>query len=271
MNKNPFIDVLGVKVMKRVVSCHPDAVLTGNFKLIVHVTDGCPGRCKFCCNKSSGFSLDVEKFKRDFIEIEKKCTIDEVFFTGGEPTLYWDKIKECLTVIKQKVTIHTMGMFLDRIDVPINVSLSRHHWDHEENERILGVKLPKNYLSRFKYLDKTNLACNIIKGHVDNEIDMRRVLDLAMDNGIPLVGFIGLMPINDYSKDNGIRIPQFTGNDVLPYRAFCYKKGSCQCSNYCYHRDSKFQLFYFRHNTCPSDNHGGRILYKNGIQPWFSK
>ena len=266
---DPYVEILGVKVQRRVGVCHPDAPILDTFNLVVHVTDACPGACKFCCNTSRGFVLDVEKFKRDYEAIRSQVTIGNVFFTGGEPTLYWNKIKECLSVIDAPVTVHTMGIHLDQIDSPVNVSLSRHHWDHAVNEEILGTKLPKNYLDSFPMKSRTNLACNIIKGYVDNETDMSKVLDLSMEHGFPLVAFVGLMPINDYSKEFGTPIPKLAGEDSLKYRTFAYGK-SCVCGNFCYHKDGKFQLYYTRHNTCPSVNRGGRIVYKNGVQPWFS-
>ena len=266
-----YTEVLGVKCLKRTFACRKGFFLKDIFKLSVHVSDACPCSCKFCCNSSKGFFLDVEKFKRDYELINKQCVLDDVYFTGGEPMIYWDKIKECISVIEQRVTINTMGLNLDHIDIPVNVSLSRHHWDHATNEQILGVKLPIDYIKRFHYKKKMNLACNIIKDYVDDEEDMRKMLDFAMDNKIPLVSFVGLMPLNDYSKEFGVQVPKITGDDILPYREFNYQNNTCHCANFCYHKNGNFQLFYTRHNQCPSDNHGGRLIYRNGIQPWFSK
>jgi organic radical activating enzyme len=264
-----YAEVLGVKVRRRTGVCHPDVPLLDSFNLTVHVTDACPCSCNFCCNSSKGLLLDVDQFKRDYEVMRTQCTIGHVYFTGGEPTLYWDKIKECLGFIDVEATIHTMGFNLKQIDVPVNVSLSRHHWDHAINEKILGVKLPLDYLDDFPMKKRTNLACNIIKGYVDNATDMAKVLDLSIEHEFPLVSFIGLMPINGYSREHGLRIPTLPSDDAIKYRQFSFQH-SCSCSNFCYHKDGKFQQYYIRHNTCPDNNRGGRIVYKNGVQPWFN-
>lgn len=264
-----YTEILGVKVRRRTGNCHPDVPILDSFNLTVHVTDACPASCKFCCNTSKGLLLDVDKFKRDYEIMKGQCTIGHVYFTGGEPLLYWDKIKECLGVIEEQVTIHTMGMNLDRIDMPVNVSLSRHHWDHKVNEEILGIKLPVDYIEKFSLKRLSNLACNIIKGYVDNKDDMCKVLDFSIEHGFPLVSFVGLMPINEYSRANGLAIPSLAAEDSINYRKFKFQH-SCECGNHCYHRDGKFQFYYIRHNTDPDNNRGGRIVYKNGVQPWFN-
>ena len=243
-----------------------------SFNLSIHVTDACPGKCKFCCNTSRGLTLDVEKFKRDYVEMTKTVKIDNVFFTGGEPMLYWDKIKECMSVIDAHCIVHTTGINLEQIDVPVELSVSRHHWDHKINAEILGMDHPTDYLQRFKFKDQLHLACNLIRSYVDDVEDIKKYLDFALDNDIPLVGFIGLMPINDYSRENGVQVPMFNDVDILPYSSFAFRETACRCANYCYTDGrGRVQPFYTRHNQCPNINRGGRIIYKNGVQAWYTK
>ena len=265
-----FVEILGVKVPYRALSCNPLYPFNDHFKLTVHVTDACPCDCKFCCNAlNKGAFLDVEKFRRDYEAINAAVTLDEVYLTGGEPTLFWDKIKECLAFIKQPVTINTMGLYLDRIDEPVGISLSRHHWEHEVNESILGIKIPKDYIEKFPYKERMNISCNLIKGQVEDEAGMRKMLDFSMDNDIGTTGFVALLPVNEYSIGNVVPIPHLTGDDVLTYREFNYPTGTCSCSNFCYSRGAKTHRFYVKRNLCPTENRGGRIMYRNGIQPWF--
>ena len=100
MEEEKFIEILGVQVKYRTTSCNPTYKAVPTFKMSVQVTDSCQAKCKFCCNPGKGLLLDVDKFKRDYEEISAKVSIDEVYFTGGEPMLYWSRIKECLKVIK---------------------------------------------------------------------------------------------------------------------------------------------------------------------------
>lgn len=269
---SPTVELLGVPVLRRTETCN-GSTPNGAFNLSVHVTDACPGRCRFCCNTSKGFTLDVEQFKRDYVEMTKTITIANVFFTGGEPMLHWDKIKECMSVITgARCTIHTTGINLEQIDVPVEISVSRHHWDQQINAEILGINHPTDYLQRCKFRDQLHLACNLIRGYVDDVADIKQYLDFAIDTGIPLVGFIGLMPINDYSRENGVHIPTFDDVDILPYKSYAFRETVCRCANYCYtDARGRIQPFYTRHNQCPNINQGGRIIYKNGVQSWYTQ
>ena len=268
VDADKFATVLGTPVPYKTSACHPDYPPWKTFKLVVHVTDACPAACKFCRNMSKGAVLDMVKFKDDYQKMNEQVKITEVLFTGGEPMLYWKKVKECLGFIKQSAVIHTMGINLHQIDEPVHVSLSRHHWNHELNEEIIGAKLPKDYLTSYPTKHAMNFACNIIKGYVDNPADMRRVLDLAMDEGVKFVGFIGLLPVNDFCKENGTPPPELVGEDILKYRTFAYED-SCTCANYCYQRDGQVLPFYNRRCLSLGQGAAGRIVYKNGgITSW---
>lgn len=271
VDSDEFVDILGVKVKYRTSSCNPSWKAVPTFKMTVQVTDACPAKCKFCCNPGKGLTLDVEKFKRDYDVINSTVQLDEIYFTGGEPLLYWDRIKECLKVIKQRVLINTSGLFLERVDEKVAISLSRHHWDHDVNNEILGVKLDAGYIDRFpiEYRQSSNVSTNIIRGYVDDADKMRRMLDFAMDNEFPVSGFVGLMPATDYAKEATLPIPALEGDDIINYRKFKWKSGMCSCSNSLYIREGEVQRFYIKENLDPSENKGGRIFYRNGIMPWF--
>lgn len=267
MENEKFIEILGTQLKYRTVSCNPKWPAVDTFKMTVQVTDVCPAKCAFCCNPGQGILLDTEKFKRDFEEISSKVTIDEIYFTGGEPMLHWDKIKECLKVIKCQVLINTMGLNLHKIDQKVYISLSRHHWDHDTNNEILGIKHKPDYISKFpkEYLVGSNISTNIIKGYVDTADKMRKMMDFAMDNGFPLSGFVGLMPATQYAKDAYLEIPELSGDDIINYRKFKWKSGMCSCSNSLYMREGELQRFYVKENLDPTENKGGRIFYRNGI------
>ena len=212
--------------------------------------------------------LDVAKFKDDYQRICEEVELTEVLISGGEPMLYWSKIKECLQFIKQGVVVHTMGVNLNQIDEKVHVSLSRHHWDHAVNEEILGHRLPIGYLHDYPYRPYLNLACNIIKGYVDNPADMRRVLDLAVEENVQFVGFVGLLPVNQFCLDRGMPPPVLEGDDIMAYRNFQYED-SCSCANFVYEKDGKVMPFYSRRCLCLGQGAAGRIVYKNGqIVPW---
>jgi hypothetical protein len=269
VNEEKFIEVLGVQLKYRTVSCNPKWPAQPTFKMTVQVTDVCPAKCAFCCNPGKGITLDPKKFVDDFQEITSKVLVDEVYFTGGEPMLHWDLIKQCLGAIKCPALINTMGLNLHKIDVPVAISLSRHHWEHDINNQILGVKHKPDYISLDKfpsaYRERSNVTTNIIKGYVDTADKMRKMMDWAMDNGFPLSGFVGLMDATEYATANKMPIPELEGPDIQGYRKFKWKSGMCSCSNSLYIRNGELQRFYVKENLDPTENKGGRIFYRNGI------
>lgn len=233
----------------------------------VQVTDVCPAKCAFCCNPGKGLTLDPKKFIDDYQEITSKVYVDEVYFTGGEPMLYWNLIKQCMSVIKSPTLINTMGLNLHKIDEQVGISLSRHHWEHDTNNEILGVRHRPDYIDKLpkELRERSNVTTNIIRGYVDDEHKMRRMMEFAMDNGIPLSGFVGLMPATQYAKDSYLPVPKLQGDDIVGYKTFKWKSGMCSCSNSLYVRNGELQRFYIKENLDPTENKGGRIFYRNGI------
>jgi pyruvate-formate lyase-activating enzyme len=266
VNEEKFIEVLGTQLKYRTSACNPKWEARPTFKVTVQVTDVCPAKCAFCCNPGKGLTLDPKKFIDDFQEITSKVAVDEVYFTGGEPMLHWDLIKQCLPVIKCPALINTMGLNLHKIDELVSISLSRHHWDHDINNQILGVKHTPEYVRRFAGPKHgSNVTTNIIKGYVDTADKMRKMMDWAMDNGFPLSGFVGLMDATQYATDYKMPIPKLEGDDIHGYRKFKWKSGMCSCSNSLYIRNGELQRFYIKENLDPTENKGGRIFYRNGI------
>lgn len=44
------------------------------------------------------------------------------------------------------------------------------------------------------------MSCNLINGHIDSQEKVKDYLEIAADLGVFDVGFIGLMPKNEYCK-----------------------------------------------------------------------
>jgi hypothetical protein len=248
-----------------------------DFDLVVYLTDACNARCDFCGNTVIGFKFDFPKFEDFLLEAKSKVCIRRVKVTGGEPTLMIDSLMRCLQIIQDNLTVpvmlHTNGANVREATHPCitNVSISRHHWNHEANERIFKCKFKPDYISAYRDLHKVNLSCNLIRGQVDTETGMRKVLDFALETGVPLVGFVGLLPLTEAAKNSLVSVPVISGPDILPYENRSFET-HCSCAKYCYlSPDTRMLPFYARHNTCPSANFRGRIIYLNNrVQPWFN-
>jgi len=278
------ITIAGVELTTRHVSCglHTEGktalapVLNKTMGLVVYLTNACNATCAFCSNTDAkAFRFDFEAFKVMWDELISKADVSQVAFTGGEPTLALKDFYKCADYIKATrptpLVVMTNGVKLAELDHELltQISVSRHHWNHADNERILGFKLKEDYLSVPAH-NKIKIACNVMKGEVDSGEKMLKVLDLAATYDIPTVGFVGLMQINDFTAINTIQIPEMTGKGLYNFEK--WKLGNaCECARSLYsHPSGKLIKYYYRHNHEYDYNHGGLVVFKyNKVQPWF--
>ena len=90
-------------------------------------------------------------------------------------------------------------------------------------------------------------------GYIDNKEEVQKMLNLTLDLGIHRIGFVALMPVNDFCKEHFVDI-----NDIpfsqLPHVYFTGAKDrgvNCKCSNYLYNRDLKILEIYMRNYANP--------------------
>ena len=92
-----------------------------------------------------------------------------------------------------------------------------------------------------------------MKGYIDNKEEVQKMLNLTLDLGIHRIGFVALMPVNDFCKEHFVDI-----NDIpfaeIPHVYFTGAKDrgtDCKCSNYLYNRDLKILEIYMRNYANP--------------------
>jgi molybdenum cofactor biosynthesis enzyme MoaA len=235
--------------------------------------------------ENANFEFDIHKFMAFIDEVIEKVKIMKITFTGGEPSLESYSLLKAIEYVKGKcenITICTNGTLLDG-NLPIttekilnlvdNVSVSRHHWDNQTNNKILGLDLDEDIFEN-DFIHKVNLSCNLIRGYVDSFEGMRNILEFANTKGIGEVAFVKLMEINPYCVENTIRVKVPDHESVLNYRTFSYPiKGICECKNYAYCTDNgNIVKFYIRQNLCPEYNMGSYLIYKNNrVQSWYKE
>jgi len=110
-----------------------------------------------------------------------------------------------------------------------------------------------------------------MRGQVDDQVKMRRLLDMALDEGVQYAGFVCLMPLNDAARRDMIEEPDLTGPDMLRFETQTLLD-CCRCGWWCYSSPkNEIMSFYVRHVLRPCENTGGVILYKNNtITPWYA-
>lgn len=235
--------------------------------IFVRMTNKCNANCKFCSDKSCGGvpkEFNVSKLLDIIDEIERnEITVNKLNITGGEPSIDPHiKILSLLESIPDYIHVHlnTNGISdesrdLMKLDRWNSISMSVHHYSIPKIMEIYGIKkLPINYLNLNEIdLSKVNFSCNLIKGYIDSYKEILKFCESARKMKIKRVGFVGLMPVNQYSKENNIRfhhlpIPkEDLDNDWVWEGSLCRTK-ICNCRNYKY----KGMEVYFRETLDPT-------------------
>lgn len=252
------------------------------------LTHICNTNCSFC-NYHYGDSVkfDFEKWKYCIDEIVDRLGIFKASFTGGEPTLQFDIFVKCLEYLKSKdenifTIINTNGSNLDRLiglDCLDNIALSRHSIDDIENQKLFGSTVVPNLevIKDFPEKEKLHLSCNIVKGYVDSDEKIKEYLEKCSEIGVRDVGFVSLMPINEYAKEHSIDFSDIKfefNNRFIVNQYFDRIKNNkcvCKCRNYMYlGKNGQVVTAYSRYyvdNTC-SD--GALVFMDNNLREGFT-
>lgn len=256
----------------------------------VVMTRHCNAKCAFCTyhDNTDETKFNIELFKRGLVEIRNKADIPVVTFTGGETTLELDILKECCDFVRKldnniRVKVNTNGRLLNELlDWDIWwISLSRHSVDNKENADIFGVKgLPTlEDLSKLssKQMEKMHVSCNIIKGYVDTFDKMQDFVDKVGSTGIPDIGFVSLMGVNEYSREHSIDFKELDIHDterwLLGQRCEYMKDNECICKCHTYSVLTKSNKLLVAYNRFVVDNtcNDSTIVYNiNKWQQGFS-
>ncbi len=213
--------------------------------------NGCNANCSFCEFKNVANAFDFEKFEQTLISLKEEIEVKKISITGGEPTLELKKLYKIIDLIRfyfpeTFLVMNTNGFQLlnlfenGEINNFDSISISRHHYEDVKNNEILGFKaLSTVELKRAqeKLINKNllHLSCNLIKNNIDSEKEIYEFLEFANFLKIYDVGFVSLMKINDFCKENFI---DFSSFDFKTKRMLLSKQwnyfDSCKCNNYLY-------------------------------------
>lgn len=247
-------------------TCHDLVKVRDKYvNLYIKVTEVCQARCKFCEFCTGGISdFDVYKMHYVLTEIQKVVKINKISFTGGEVTLGMTRFINIVEIARKACpdaffVTNTNGYnigLLDQVEEIDNISLSRHHYNDEINASIFDPKadgrIPTSeQIANLKNKHKMHLSCNLMKDYIGGVSEMMKYMDWAAHVGIPDVGFVTLMKVNDYCKEQHVDfrdlvIPE---KDMILYKS--WRNGQlCSCSNYLYNPSTADELVkvYARYN-----------------------
>lgn len=264
--------------------------------LYIHINKICNAKCDFCNVHKQNYSrveFDYNKLSEVLIALIRINKLGRIAITGGETFLDIDVLDNVLFIIKQivenpVVTINTNASMLNKIyqlkniDVLTEIRISRHHYLDEKNNSIFRTKCAS--LSDISDAVKTyggiiKLNCNLIKGYIDNTLEISNYLDAISKIGISQVGFVGLMPFNQYCIDHYVDYTKFHFPDNYLQVYNLQDRNICQCENYLYFpaKTPVIMQIYFRQvyelkcNYCRqlsysydnkfTEGFGGKVIY----------
>lgn len=237
--------------------------------LFVKVTNGCNARCLFCSNadaKPTYKTFDIDKLEDIVLKLkEQSIKVNRLNITGGEPSVVSPLVENILQRMEGKVFddihlhLNTNGLLpqsqeLMRHPRWDSISMSLHHYDIDKLSELYGCKIHED---AFKFEEvnkqKLNVSCNLIKDYIDNPEEAHKMLDFALELGIPRIGFVALMKVNDYCKERFIDLEDIH-IDTIPHVYFTKSMNrgkDCKCSNYLYNKDLKILEIYMRNYANP--------------------
>ena len=237
--------------------------------LFVKVTKGCNARCLFCSNAGTippSTDFNIDKLVRIIRELKDAgIKVNRVNITGGEPSVVSPLVIEILQRMEEKefddvhLHLNTNGLFPASQQLMTHprwdsISMSLHHYNLGSLSELYGCRIPDDAFE-FKGVDlqKVNASCNLIKGYIDHAEEAAKMLDFTLSLGIPRIGFVALMKVNDYCRDNFVDLEEIH-LDTIPHVYFTksMNRGTdCKCSNYLYNKDLKILEIYMRNYANP--------------------
>lgn len=262
--------IMGKEVTVRTKSCQ-GANIEPYVNLYVRLGNVCNVRCRFCtfCGPDT-VDFDLYKLLYCIQSIRRDVKIAKVSFTGGEPTLYHDKLNSALTEVKNIdpsifTVLSTNGCFLEKVNESLvdSIALSRHS-KHDAGAREIMQCQDLDFpiyaaLTSFRQeiKKKIHVTCNLIaeKGYVWDAESAAEYLEVMSAAGYSDFGFVGLMQVNNFCKQHRVPTDRFL-NDLRDSKRFyetrtgANEAKTCTCSNFLYRdRVGQISRIYVRDNT----------------------
>ena len=248
----------------------PGQRIVPSVNLFVKVTKGCNAHCQFCSNANStdaSSAFNILKLITVIKELKGKgICVNRINITGGEPSVVSPLVYKILDTVEENnfddihLHLNTNGLLpqsqeLMRHPRWDSISMSLHHYDTAKLSELYGCRIPESAFN-FEGIDlqKVNSSCNLVKGYIDNAEEAHKMLDFNIDLGIPRIGFVALMKVNNYCREHFVDLEDIH-LDSIPHVYFTksMNRGSdCKCSNYLYNRDLKILEIYMRNYANPN-------------------
>ena len=267
------MDVFGNAIKIKRVGCNcldePGQPIEPSVNLFVKVTKGCNAHCLFCSNAGAAVPntpFNIPKlFEIIRLLLASGINVNRVNITGGEPSVVPDLVERILLKMSEPdysdihLHLNTNGLLpqsqeLMRHPRWDSISMSLHHYDTTKLSELYGCRIPETAFY-FEGIDiqKLNTSCNLIKGYIDNAEEAHKMLDFNINLGVPRIGFVALMKVNEYCREHFVDLEEIH-LESIPHVYFTrsMNRGSdCKCTNYLYNKDLKILEIYMRNYANP--------------------
>ncbi|MBR3439118.1 MAG: radical SAM protein [Clostridia bacterium] len=274
-NRTCTVTVLGKPVTVKNYICSSDGVSyykkDDDIKLSLAVCPimFCPGRCPFCIakNTDSNKRIDIERLSKVLYALKEENRIQRINITGGEPFYDVVFLNEVVNLIYEvfgfdfELSISTNGVHIERIfeisglEHIEAIHISRHHYDDAINRTIFGgfnapgkEKL-KEAVDSVSFKDIFVYNCMLLKDFINSREDVHKMLDFAIETGVPKVGFMSCSPVNEYAAEQTVPFESVINDEdesLLFTRGF-YDYEFCRCRDGVYlSEDGSIEEFYAR-------------------------
>ncbi len=253
-------------------------------RLSICPTHFCTGKCSFCSARSMTGNksfLDTEKLRRVLTELHSMDIIAGIAITGGEPFTDVKLLNDIIEIIfdifglELEVSINTNGIGLKelrKIEKYLfidTIHISRHHYDDTKNRELFGIDVPdEKELSEIVGREKDKrlfvFNCLLLNDGIGTKEEMKNFLEFAYRVGVPKVGFITPMPVNDFVKKRRVSFTElFDRNDPeLLYRRCLQDFGFCKCTDGLYAtKEGGLMHFYGRETSLLVPEFSRRLVY----------
>lgn len=247
----------------------PGQPIDPSVNLFVKVTKSCNARCLFCSNAETSMPsvpFNVSKLLEIIRELKASgIRVNRVNITGGEPSVASALVEEILQKMGDSdlsdlhLHLNTNGLLpqsqkLMRHPRWDSISMSLHHYDLSQLSELYGCAI-QNRAFDFEGIDRQrlNASCNLIKGYIDSPEEASKMLDFALDLGLPRIGFVALMKVNAFCQDHFVDLEEIH-LDTIPHVYFTKsmdRASDCKCSNYLYNKNLKILEIYMRNYANP--------------------
>ena len=268
-----LVDFCGKKIAVRELDCQLGTLKAERIapfvNLFVKVTSGCNARCLFCSNAGAmppSKPFNVEKLLDIILKLKGQgIKVNRVNITGGEPAIVSPLVEEILQRMEKSefddvhMHLNTNGLLRQSQQLMTHprwdsISMSLHHYDLDKLSELYGCRIPDDaFVLEGIDKQKLNASCNLIKGYIDNAEKATKMLNFALELGIPRIGFVALMKVNDYCRERFVDLEEIHWEEI-PHVYFTKSMNrgkDCKCSNYLYNKDLKILEIYMRNYANP--------------------